>query len=220
MRGFRPARFSFNVSGGRCEACRGEGNKKIEMHFLPDVYVPCEVCSGKRFNKQTLEIKFKGKSIADILEMNVDEVFSLFENFPQVKRILKTLQDVGLNYIALGQSATTLSGGEAQRMKLASQLRKKATGKTFYILDEPTRGLHFDDIKKLLLVLQRLVDKKNTILVIEHNLDVVKCADYLIDLGPEGGSAGGNIVACGSPEEIAANKKSYTGKFLKSKLKG
>ena len=218
-RGYKPGRFSFNVTGGRCEACRGEGTKKIEMHFLPDVYIPCEICGGRRFNKQTLEIKFKGKNIADVLEMNVDEAIILFENIPQIKNILKTLQDVGLGYIGLGQSATTLSGGEAQRVKLASQLRKKATGKTLYILDEPTTGLHFDDVKKLLSVLQRLVDKKNTVLVIEHNLDVIKCADYIIDLGPEGGDEGGYVVSCGDPKEITTTKASFTGRFLKGKLK-
>ena len=218
MRGYKLARFSFNVSGGRCQECSGEGTKKIEMHFLPDVYVPCEVCSGKRFNKQTLEVKFKGKSISDVLEMNVDEAYELFINFPRIKNILQTLEDVGLGYIGLGQSATTLSGGEAQRIKLASQLRKKATGKTLYILDEPTTGLHFDDIKKLLSVLHRLVDKRNTILVIEHNLDVIKCADYVIDLGPEGGDGGGRVVVCGTPEEVASCAPSYTGKVLKGKL--
>ena len=218
-RGYKPARFSFNVSGGRCEACRGDGIKRIEMHFLPNVFVPCEVCSGKRFNAQTLEIKFKGKSISDVLEMNVEQAYDLFMNFPQIKKILQTLKDVGLGYIGMGQSATTLSGGEAQRIKLASQLRKKATGKTLYILDEPTTGLHFDDVKKLLSVLQRLVDKKNTILIIEHNLDVIKCADYIIDLGPEGGDSGGSIVVCGSPEDVAVHPASYTGKFLKKKLK-
>jgi len=219
-RGYKPGRFSFNISGGRCEACYGEGIKKIEMHFLPDVYIPCEVCRGERFNEQTLEMKFKGHSIADCLAMNVDEAYRLFENIPQIKNILKTLQDVGLGYISLGQPATTLSGGEAQRMKLASQLRKKATGKTLYILDEPTTGLHFDDTKKLLNVLQRLVDKNNTVVVIEHNLDVIKCADYLIDLGPEGGQKGGYLVASGSPEEVARNRRSYTAKFLRPKLKG
>ena len=218
MRGYKPARFSFNVSGGRCHECNGEGTKKIEMHFLPDVYVSCEVCAGKRFNKQTLEVKFKGKSISDVLEMNVDEAYKLFINFPRIKNILETLKDVGLGYIGLGQSATTLSGGEAQRIKLASQLRKKETGKTIYVLDEPTTGLHFDDIKKLLSVLQRLVDKRNTILVIEHNLDVIKSADYVVDLGPEGGDNGGNVVVCGTPEEVASCMSSYTGKFLKNKL--
>ena len=218
MRGYKPARFSFNVSGGRCHECNGEGTKKIEMHFLPDVYVSCEVCAGKRFNKQTLEVKFKGKSISDVLEMNVDEAYKLFTNFPRIKNILETLKDVGLGYIGLGQSATTLSGGEAQRIKLASQLRKKETGKTIYVLDEPTTGLHFDDIKKLLSVLHRLVDKRNTILVIEHNLDVIKSADYVVDLGPEGGDNGGAVVVCGTPEEVASCMSSYTGKFLKNKL--
>ncbi|MCK9615345.1 MAG: excinuclease ABC subunit UvrA [Candidatus Omnitrophica bacterium] len=219
QRGYKPSRFSFNVTGGRCEACQGDGTKKIEMHFLPDVYVPCEVCEGKRFNKQTLEITFKGKSIYDCLMMSVGQAYELFENFPHIRNILKTVEDVGLGYITLGQAATTLSGGEAQRIKLASQLRKKATGKTIYILDEPTTGLHFDDTKKLLSVLHRLVDKKNTVLVIEHNLDVIKCADYIIDLGPEGGEAGGYLVACGAPEEVIKYKSSYTGIFLKEKLK-
>lgn len=218
VRGYKPARFSFNVSGGRCEACRGEGIKRIEMHFLPNVYVPCEICSGERFNTQTLGVTFKGKNVSDVLKMSVDEAYDLFLNLPRIRNILQTLRDVGLGYITLGQSATTLSGGEAQRIKLASQLRKKATGKTIYILDEPTTGLHFDDVKKLLSVLQRLADKKNTILIIEHNLDVVKCADYIIDLGPEGGQRGGGIVASGSPEEVARCRHSYTGKFLKSKL--
>jgi len=218
-RGYKPARFSFNVRGGRCEACQGDGIKRIEMHFLPNVFVPCEVCSGKRFNAQTLEIKFKGKNISEVLEMNVEQAYDLFINFPRIKNILQTLKDVGLGYIGMGQSATTLSGGEAQRIKLASQLRKKATGKTVYILDEPTTGLHFDDVKKLLSVLQRLVDRKNTILIIEHNLDVIKCADYIIDLGPEGGDAGGRVVVCGSPEDVAAHRGSYTGKFLKGKLR-
>ncbi|MEI8350010.1 MAG: excinuclease ABC subunit UvrA [Candidatus Omnitrophota bacterium] len=219
VRGYTPSRFSFNVSGGRCEGCQGDGTKKIEMHFLPDVYVPCEICAGKRFNKQTLEVTFKGKNIYDVLEMNVDEAYELFENFPRIRIVLETIKDVGLGYITLGQSATTLSGGEAQRIKLAAQLRKKATGKTLYILDEPTTGLHFDDVKKLLSVLQRLVDKKNTVLVIEHNLDVIKCADYIIDLGPEGGEGGGYLVSSGTPEEIIKCSASYTGKFLKEKLK-
>ncbi|MBD3245894.1 MAG: excinuclease ABC subunit UvrA [Candidatus Omnitrophica bacterium] len=217
-RGYRPARFSFNVSGGRCDACRGDGTKKIEMHFLPDVYVDCEICGGTRFNKQTLEITFKGKTIADVLSMTVDEAFRLFENFPRIKRILETIRDVGLGYITLGQAATTLSGGEAQRMKLASQLRKRSTGQTFYILDEPTTGLHFHDVKKLLEVLQRLVEKGNTVLLIEHNLDVIKCADYVIDLGPEGGASGGKVIAAGTPEEITRVRESYTGRFLKAKL--
>jgi len=218
-RGYKASRFSFNVSGGRCEACRGEGTKKIEMHFLPDIYVPCEVCAGKRFNKQTLEINFKGKNISDVLNMDIDEAYELFSGFANIKNILQTLKDVGLGYIALGQSATTLSGGEAQRIKLASQLRKKATGKTLFILDEPTTGLHFDDVNKLLSVLGRLADKKNTVLVIEHNLDVIKCADYIIDLGPEGGLSGGEVVVNGTPEQTAACAKSYTGQFLKKKLR-
>jgi len=217
-RGYSPSRFSFNVSGGRCEACKGEGTKRIEMHFLPDVYVPCQVCKGKRFNEQTLEIKFKGASIADVLDMTVDKAYELFENFPHIKRVLETLKDVGLGYISLGQAATTLSGGEAQRIKLASQLHKRSTGKTLYILDEPTTGLHFDDVKKLLSCLQRLVDKKNTVLVIEHNLDVIKCSDYIIDLGPGGGDEGGYIVAKGSPEEVAKTKASLTGRFIRKKL--
>ena len=219
MRGYKPGRFSFNVKGGRCEACSGDGIKKIEMHFLPDVYVPCEICKGKRFNEQTLTVKYKGKSIADILDMSVEEALSLFENIPPVKAKLKTLYDVGLGYIKLGQSATTLSGGEAQRVKLSTELSKRSTGKTLYILDEPTTGLHFADIDKLLGVLQRLVDSGNSVLVIEHNLDVVKQADYIIDLGPEGGDLGGRIVAKGSPEEITKIKPSYTGQFLKKLLK-
>jgi excinuclease ABC subunit A len=217
-RGYKVSRFSFNVAGGRCEACCGDGTKKIEMHFLPDIYVPCQVCQGKRFNEQTLAIKFKGNNIAQVLAMNVEQAYDLFENFPRIRGILQTLKDVGLGYIGLGQSATTLSGGEAQRIKLAEQLRKKATGKTLYVLDEPTTGLHFDDVKKLLNVLQRLVDKKNTVLIIEHNLDVIKCADYIVDLGPEGGDNGGNIVACGRPEKIVKCPASYTGKFLAQKL--
>ncbi len=217
-RGYNPSRFSFNVSGGRCEACRGEGTRKIEMHFLPDVYVPCQVCKGKRFNEQTLAIKFKGASISDVLDMTVDRAYELFENFPQIRGVLQTLKDVGLGYISLGQPATTLSGGEAQRIKLASQLRKRSTGKTLYILDEPTTGLHFDDVKKLLSCLQCLVDKKNTVVVIEHNLDVIKCSDYIIDLGPGGGEDGGYIVAKGSPEEVARAKASLTGRFIRKKL--
>ena len=216
--GYKPSRFSFNVSGGRCEACRGEGTKKIEMHFLPDVYVPCQVCKGKRFNEQTLEIRFKGISISEVLEMNVDNVQKLFNNFPGINSILQTLRDVGLGYISLGQAATTRSGGEAQRMKLASQLRKKSTGKTFYIFDEPTTGLHFDDVNKFLSCIQRIVDKKNSVLIIEHNLDVIKCADYIIDLGPQGGDKGGYVVACGCPEDILRCKKSFTARFLKKKL--
>ncbi len=213
VRGYKAGRFSFNVKGGRCEACMGDGIKKIEMHFLPDIYVQCEVCKGKRFNDATLDIKYKGKSIADILDMSVEEALELFINIPAVRNKLKTLFDVGLGYIKLGQSATTLSGGEAQRIKLATELSKTSTGRTFYILDEPTTGLHFADIDKLLSVLHALVNQGNTVLVIEHNLDVIKTADYIIDLGPEGGDEGGEIVAKGLPEEIAANKKSYTGEY-------
>lgn len=218
IRGYRPGRFSFNVHGGRCEACRGDGTIKIEMHFLPDVYITCEVCKGKRYNKETLEVKFKGRNISDVLGMSVEEALKFFENIPRIHRRLQTLYDVGLSYIKLGQPAPTLSGGEAQRVKLATELSKKATGRTFYILDEPTTGLHFDDIKKLLNVLNRLVEQGNTVLVIEHNLDVIKTADHIIDLGPEGGDAGGYLIAEGTPEEIAANKKSYTGRFLKEIL--
>ncbi len=214
VRGYKPGRFSFNVKGGRCEACTGDGIKKIEMHFLPDVYVQCEVCKGRRFNEQTLDIKYKGRSIADVLEMSVEEALALFSNIPPIKNRLQTLYDVGLGYIKLGQSATTLSGGEAQRIKLAAELSKTSTGKTFYILDEPTTGLHFADVDKLLNVLQSLVGHGNTVLVIEHNLDVIKTSDYIIDLGPEGGDDGGEIVAAGSPEELARNKRSYTGQYL------
>jgi len=218
MRGYRPGRFSFNVKGGRCEACEGDGVIKIEMHFLPDVYVTCEVCKGKRYNRETLEITYKGKSIADVLDMTVSEALKFFENIPNIRRKLQTLYDVGLGYIKLGQSATTLSGGEAQRVKLSTELSKVATGRTLYILDEPTTGLHFEDIKMLLNVLNRLVDKGNTVIVIEHNMDVIKTADYIIDLGPEGGDEGGYVVAVGTPEEIAANEASYTGKFLRKEL--
>jgi excinuclease ABC subunit A len=214
MRGYTPGRFSFNVKGGRCEACQGDGIIKIEMHFLPDVYVPCEVCKGKRYNAQTLEVKFKGKSISDVLEMRVDEANEFFKNIPRVHNKLRTICDVGLGYIKMGQPATTLSGGEAQRVKLATELSRRSTGRTFYVLDEPTTGLHFADIHKLLDVLQRLVRLGNTVLVIEHNLDVVKTADYLIDLGPEGGSRGGTVVATGTPEEVAKNERSYTGAYL------
>ncbi len=213
-RGYSPGRFSFNVSGGRCEACRGDGQIKIEMHFLPDIYVPCEVCGGKRYNRETLEILYRGKSIADVLDMSVTEALAFFGSIPQIKRKLQTLFDVGLGYIRLGQPATTLSGGEAQRVKLAKELHRRQTGKTFYILDEPTTGLHFEDVRQLLDVLQRLVDAGNTVLVIEHNLDVIKVADRIIDLGPEGGSGGGEIVVSGTPEEVAACPESYTGRFL------
>ena len=219
VRGYRAGRFSFNVKGGRCEACEGDGVKTIEMHFLPDVYVTCEVCKGKRFNEQTLEARYKGKSIADVLGMSVEEALNVFNNVPKVKSKLQTLHDVGLDYIELGQAATTLSGGEAQRVKLSTELSKRATGRTLYILDEPTTGLHFADIDRLLKVLQTLVDQGNSVLVIEHNLDVIKTADYLIDLGPEGGDRGGELVAWGSPEEVIKNPRSYTGRFLKDVLK-
>lgn len=218
VRGYRAGRFSFNVRGGRCEACEGDGIIKIEMHFLPDVYVPCEVCKGKRYNRETLEIKYKGKNISDVLEMSVDEAYRFFANIPKIKRKLQTLVDVGLGYIKLGQPATTLSGGEAQRVKLSTELSKVATGTTFYILDEPTTGLHFEDIKMLLKVLNRLVEKGNTVLVIEHNIDVIKSADYIIDLGPEGGDEGGEVVTSGTPEQVASFPKSYTGQVLKREL--
>jgi excinuclease ABC subunit A len=218
VRGYKPGRFSFNVRGGRCEACKGDGQIKIEMHFLPDVYVPCETCHGRRYNKETLEVRFKGKSIADVLEMSVEEALEFFSKIPKIRRRLQTLHDVGLDYVRLGQPATTLSGGEAQRVKLASELSKVATGRTLYILDEPTTGLHFADIEKLLEVLQRLVDTGNTVLVIEHNLDVIKQADWVIDLGPEGGEEGGELIAAGTPEEVAEVEGSYTGRFLRSVL--
>lgn len=217
-RGYAPGRFSFNVSGGRCEACKGDGQIKIEMHFLPDVYVPCEVCGGKRYNRETLQVTYRGKSVYDVLDMTVEEALEFFKNIPGVARKLQTLFDVGLGYIRLGQPATTLSGGEAQRVKLASELQRRQTGKTFYILDEPTTGLHMEDVRQLLDVLQRLVDKGNTVLVIEHNLDVIKCADRIIDLGPEGGDRGGTIVACGTPEEVAQVPESHTGRFLRGLL--
>jgi excinuclease ABC subunit A len=220
MRGYKPGRFSFNVAGGRCEACKGDGTIKIEMHFLPDVYIPCEVCKGRRYNRETLEVTWKGHTIADVLEMSVEEALHFFENQPRITRILQTVYDVGLGYVKLGQPAPTLSGGEAQRVKLSSELGKRATGSTFYILDEPTTGLHFEDIRKLLAVLQRLVDAGNTVVVIEHNLDVVKAADWVIDLGPEGGDGGGRIVAAGTPEHVAAVPESYTGKFLREVLSG
>ena len=217
--GFEKNRFSFNVKGGRCEACRGDGVKKIEMHFLPDVYVPCEVCHGTRYNRETLNIKYKGKNIAEVLDMRVKEALEFFENVPKIKNKLQVLDDVGLGYIKLGQSAPTLSGGEAERVKLAKELQRKATGKTLFVLDEPTTGLHTDDIKRLLAILEKIVDNKDTVIVIEHNLDVIKVADYIIDLGPEGGDGGGQIVAEGTPEEVAKNKKSYTGQFLEKILK-
>ncbi|MDD2496951.1 MAG: excinuclease ABC subunit UvrA, partial [Desulfitobacteriaceae bacterium] len=218
MRGYKPGRFSFNVKGGRCEACQGDGIIKIEMHFLPDVYIPCEVCKGKRYNRETLDVRYKGKNIADILEMTVDQAEEFFQNIPKIHRKMKTLQDVGLGYIHLGQSATTLSGGEAQRVKLATELSRRSNGRTFYILDEPTTGLHADDIKRLLEVLDRLVEAGDTVLVIEHNLDVIKRADYIIDLGPEGGDRGGEVIAAGTPEEVAENEASYTGHFVRKIL--
>lgn len=219
IRGYKPGRFSFNVPGGRCENCKGDGQIKIEMHFLPDVYITCDVCKGKRYNRETLEVKLKGKNIADVLDMSVEEALSFFENFPSIRRKLQTLYDVGLSYVKLGQPATTLSGGEAQRVKLAAELSKVATGRTLYILDEPTTGLHFDDVRKLLQVLQRLVDAGNTVIVIEHNLDVVKSADWVIDLGPEGGEKGGEVIFAGPPEELMKCKKSYTGYYLKKHLR-
>ena len=214
MRGYKQGRFSFNVKGGRCEACRGDGIIKIEMHFLPDVYVPCEICKGARYNRETLEVKYKGKSIADVLDMTVDDAVEFFSAIPKIYKKMVTLQEVGLGYIRLGQAATTLSGGEAQRVKLATELARRSTGKTLYILDEPTTGLHAEDIRKLLDVLQKLVDGGDTVIVIEHNLDVIKVADHIIDLGPEGGNRGGTIVATGTPEQIAKVNESYTGKFL------
>ncbi len=215
IRGYAPGRFSFNVKGGRCEACRGDGLVKIEMHFLPDVYVPCDVCRAKRYNRETLEVLYKGKSIADVLDMTVEDALSFFDPVPTIRRKLAYLYDVGLGYIHLGQPATTLSGGEAQRVKLATELSKRSTGRTLYILDEPTTGLHFEDIRLLLRVLHKLVEKGNTVLVIEHQLDVVKTADWVIDLGPEGGGAGGRIVAAGPPEVVAAADDSHTGTSLR-----
>ncbi|MDU2243401.1 MAG: excinuclease ABC subunit UvrA, partial [Paenibacillus sp.] len=219
VRGYKKGRFSFNIKGGRCEACKGDGIIKIEMHFLPDVYVPCEVCKGKRYNRETLEVKYKNKSIADVLEMTIEDATDFFQNIPKIHRKLQTLLDVGLGYVTLGQPATTLSGGEAQRVKLASELYRRSTGKTIYILDEPTTGLHVDDIDRLLKVLHRLVDSGETVLVIEHNLDVIKTADYLIDLGPEGGSGGGTVIATGTPEDIVKVENSYTGRYLAPILK-
>jgi excinuclease ABC subunit A len=218
IRGYKTGRFSFNVKGGRCETCEGAGLRLIEMEFLPDVYVPCETCKGKRYNRETLEVRFKGKSISDVLDMTVEEAVNFFENQPRILRKIQTLSEVGLGYISLGQHATTLSGGEAQRVKLATELSKRDTGKTLYILDEPTTGLHFQDISHLLDVLQKLVDKGNTVLVIEHNMDVIKSSDFIIDLGPEGGQGGGRIVAKGTPEQVANNPASFTGKFLKVEL--
>ena len=214
IRGYQQGRFSFNVKGGRCESCKGDGVLKIEMHFLPDVYVPCEICKGRRYNRETLEVKYKGKSIADVLEMTIEEAVDFFKPIPKIHKKLDTLLDVGLGYIRLGQPATTLSGGEAQRVKLSTELSKRAIGQTLYILDEPTTGLHFDDVKRLLMVLHRLVDQGNTVLVIEHNLDVIKTADWLIDMGPEGGNGGGEVVATGTPEQVANVERSHTGRYL------
>ena len=218
-RGYKKGRFSFNVKGGRCEACSGDGILKIEMHFLPDVYVPCEVCHGKRYNRETLEVKYKGKSIYDVLNMTVEEALAFFDHVPSIKRKIQTLYDVGLSYIRLGQPSTELSGGEAQRIKLATELSKRSTGKTIYILDEPTTGLHFADVHKLIEILQRLAEGGNTVVVIEHNLDVIKTADYIIDIGPEGGDKGGTVIAQGTPEEVAANPVSYTGQYVSKYLR-
>ncbi|MEL0127480.1 MAG: excinuclease ABC subunit A, partial [Actinomycetota bacterium] len=218
VRGYQPGRFSFNVKGGRCEACSGDGTIRIEMNFLPDVYVPCEVCHGDRYNRETLEVHYKGKTIAEVLDLPIEDALSFFEAVPAIARHLSTLVDVGLGYVRMGQSAPTLSGGEAQRVKLASELQKRSTGRTVYVLDEPTTGLHFEDIRKLLGVLQSLVDKGNTVIVIEHNLDVIKSADWIVDLGPEGGSGGGAVVAEGAPESVAAADASHTGRFLQALL--
>ena len=218
-RGYKKGRFSFNVKGGRCEACSGDGIIKIEMHFLADVYVPCEVCKGKRYNRETLEVKYKDKNIYDVLNMTVEEAMEFFENIPSIRRKIETLYDVGLSYIRLGQPSTELSGGEAQRIKLATELSKRSTGRTIYILDEPTTGLHFADVHKLVEILKRLTESGNTVVVIEHNLDVIKTADYIIDMGPEGGDRGGTVIATGTPEEIAACPESYTGQYVKKYLK-
>ena len=218
MRGYGPGRFSFNVKGGRCEACKGDGQIKIEMHFLPDIYVTCDVCGGKRYNRETLQVTYKGSSIAEILDMTVEQGLETFRNIPRIANILRTLDEVGLGYIKLGQSSTTLSGGEAQRVKLAKELAKRATGRTLYILDEPTTGLHFDDVAKLLHLMHGLVDRGNTVVVIEHNLDVIKTADHVIDLGPEGGDGGGYIIATGTPEQIAETPNTPTGEYLKKML--
>jgi excinuclease ABC subunit A len=218
IRGYKPGRFSFNVKGGRCEGCGGGGRKVIEMNFMPNVEVECDVCHGKRYNRETLEVRYRGKSISDVLEMSIEHAVVFFEHMPHIQRRIKTMQDVGLGYIRLGQSSTTLSGGEAQRVKLATELSKRDTGKTLYILDEPTTGLHFEDIRQLLLVLQELVDRGNSVIVIEHNMDVIKVADHIIDLGPEGGTGGGKILGTGTPEQIAKLKSSHTGRFLKKEL--
>ncbi|HZK27000.1 MAG TPA: ABC-ATPase UvrA, partial [Thermoclostridium sp.] len=218
-RGYKKGRFSFNVKGGRCDACQGDGSIKVEMHFLPDVYVPCEVCNGKRYNRETLDVRYKGKTIYDVLNMTVEGALKFFENIHPIKRKIQTLYDVGLSYIQLGQPSTTLSGGEAQRIKLAAELSRKSTGKTLYVLDEPTTGLHFADVHKLIDVLQTLVDGGNTVIVIEHNMDMIKTADYIIDMGPEGGERGGTVVAKGTPEQIASNPNSYTGQYLKEHIK-
>ena len=219
VRGYQPGRFSFNVKGGRCENCAGDGTIKIEMNFLPDVYVPCEVCHGARYNRETLEVHYKGRTIAEVLDMPIEEALEFFRPISAISRHLQTLVDVGLGYVRLGQPATTLSGGEAQRVKLAAELQKRSTGRTMYVLDEPTTGLHFDDINKLLLVLGRLVDAGNSVVVIEHNLDVIKTADWVIDMGPEGGARGGMVVAEGTPEEVAADPASFTGQFLEPVLR-
>ena len=218
MLGYDKSRFSFNVKGGRCEACRGDGVKKIEMHFLPDVYVPCEICHGKKYNSESLSIRFKDKNISEVLDMRVDEALEFFINFPKISHKLKTLQEVGLGYIKLGQSATTLSGGEASRVKLAKELQKKPTGKSVFIMDEPTTGLHNYDIENLLAIIKKIVDNKDTVIVIEHNLDMIKVADYIIDLGPEGGDKGGTVIFAGTPEEITKVNESYTGQYLKKYL--
>ena len=219
IRGYKPGRFSFNVKGGRCETCGGNGYKTIEMNFLPDIQVPCETCHGKRYNRETLEVRYKGKSIADVLDMTINQAVEFFENVPDILRKIKTIQDVGLGYIKLGQPSTTLSGGESQRVKLATELSKRDTGKTLYILDEPTTGLHFEDIRILMDVLQKLVDRGNTVIVIEHNLDVIKLADHIIDIGPEGGRNGGQILSTGTPEQVAKSKKGFTPRFLQQALK-
>jgi len=219
-KGYKKGRFSFNIKGGRCEACSGDGILKIEMNFLPDIYVPCEVCDGKRYNRETLDVKYKGKSIYDVLEMTVEEALEFFKHVPTIQRKIQTMYDVGLSYVKLGQPSTTLSGGEAQRIKLATELSRRSTGKTIYILDEPTTGLHFADVHKLIDILHRLTEGGNSVVVIEHNLDVIKTADYIIDIGPEGGEGGGTVIAEGTPEDIASNPYSYTGAYMKKMLGG